>query len=303
MHYSAEQQKSFFNATKKYLAAKNAEALSAKDISTLEDLVRFHEYRYYVLNDPLVSDFEYDQLYKLLEALENKYPDKTSADSPTRRVSSDLIDDFVTVKHLLPMLSLDNSYDADDLIKFDTQVKKLTELNTINYTVEPKYDGGSIALIYEDDKMVRAATRGNGEEGEEITVQARTIKSLPLNAAFSKHGIYRVELRGEVVISKERFKKINKLRADEDLPQLANSRNSAAGGLRTKDPSETARRQLDAFMYQLAYAVDKNGKDKLPSIKSHHDAIDMLGSLGFKVSQGEKRFCKGINEVIEQVNH
>ncbi len=302
MRYTAEQQKSFFDATKKYLAKKNVSELSGDDIHPLEDLVRFHEYRYYVLNDPLVSDFEYDQLYKLLEALEKKYPAKASASSPTKRVSSDLVEDFVTVKHIIPMLSLDNSYDADDLIKFDTQVKKLTELNTINYTVEPKYDGGSIAIIYENDAMVRAATRGNGEEGEEITIQARTIKSLPLSAAFSKHGIYKAEIRGEAVISKERFKKVNKLRADEDLPLLANSRNSASGGLRTKDPAETARRQLDAFIFQLGYAVDKKGKDVLPSIKSHHDAIEMLGTLGFKVSKGEKRLCKGINEVIEQIN-
>jgi DNA ligase (NAD+) len=256
-----------------------------------------------VLNDPLVSDFEYDQLYKLLESLEKKYPAKASPLSPTRRVSSDLTEDFVTVKHVIPMLSLDNSYDAEDLTKFDTQVKNLTELNSINYTVEPKFDGGSIAIIYENDLMVRAATRGNGEEGEEITVQARTIKSLPLSAAFSKHGIYKAELRGEAVISKSRFKALNKLRADEELPQLANSRNSATGGLRTKDPSETARRQLDVFIFQLGYAVDKKGKDMLPSIKSHHDAIDLLGSLGFKVSRGEKKLCKGINEVIEQVNH
>jgi DNA ligase (NAD+) len=303
MRYTTEQQKEFFDETKKYLAIKKPDALSAKDISPLEELVRFHEYRYYVMNDPLVSDYEYDLLYKMLEGLEKKYPDKASSNSPTKRVSSDLTEDFVTVKHVIPMLSLDNSYDADDLIKFDTQVKRLTELNTINYTVEPKYDGGSIAIIYENDKMVRAATRGNGEEGEEITVQARTIKSLPLNAAFSKHGIYKAELRGEAVISKTRFKEVNKLRAEDDLPLLANSRNSAAGGLRTKDPSETARRQLDAFIFQLGYAVDKSGKDVLPSIKSHHDAIDLLGTLGFKVSKGEKKLCKGINEVIDQVNH
>ncbi|MEO6133156.1 MAG: NAD-dependent DNA ligase LigA, partial [Saprospiraceae bacterium] len=303
MQYSSDQQKAFFEDTKKYLSVKNADALNAKDIEQLEDLVRFHEYRYYVMNDPQVSDFEYDQLYKLLQALEQKFPGKASPDSPTRRVSSDLIDDFVTVKHIIPMLSLDNSYDEADLIKFDTQVKKLTELNSINYTVEPKYDGGSIAIIYEDDKLTRVATRGNGEEGEEITVQARTIKSLPLSAAFSKHGIHKVELRGEAVISKARFKEVNKQRADDGLPLLANSRNSASGGLRTKDPSETARRQLDAFIFQLGYAVDKKGKDVLPSIKSHHDAIELLGTLGFKVSKGEKRFCKSIDEVIEQINH
>ncbi|MDQ3016981.1 MAG: NAD-dependent DNA ligase LigA, partial [Bacteroidota bacterium] len=235
--------------------------------------------------------------------LERKYPDSSSTLSPTKRVSSDLTDDFASVEHQIPMLSLDNSYDADDLIKFDTQVKKLTERDKINYTVEPKYDGGSIALIYENDLLIRAATRGNGVAGEEITVQSKTIKSLPLKAAFSSKGIFKAELRGEAVISKERFKQVNKYRADEGLALLANSRNSAAGGLRTKDPSETARRQLDTFIFQLGYAVDKNGKDVLPSIKSHHDAIEILGSLGFKVSKGDKRLCKGIDEVIEQINH
>lgn len=303
MRYTADEQKQFFADTKKYLGVKHAGDLSKKDIGVLEDIVRFHEYRYYVLNDPLISDFEYDQLFKLLQALESQHPESASLLSPTKRVSSDLTDDFATVRHLIPMLSLDNSYNADDLIKFDMQVKKLTERNNINYTVEPKYDGGSIALIYEDDLLVRTATRGNGTEGEEITVQSKTIKSLPLKAAFSSKGIFRAELRGEAVISKERFKQINKKRAEEGLTSLANSRNSATGGLRTKDPSETARRQLDAFIFQLGYAVDKKGKDMLPSIKSHHDAIDLLGSLGFKVSKGEKKLCKGIEEVIEQVNH
>src|SRR5687767_1496425 len=268
MRYTAEQQKVFFNETKKYLAVKNVNDLTAKDISPLEELVRFHEYRYYVLNDPLVSDFEYDQLFKLLEAAEKKFPKEASDLSPTKRVSSDLTEEFATVKHLVPMLSLENSYDEEDLTKFDTQVKKLTEVDKINYTVEPKYDGGSIALIYEDDLLVRAATRGNGVEGEEVTINAKTIRSLPLRAAFSSKGIFRAELRGEAVISKERFIKINQQRADDGLTLLANPRNSAAGGLRTKDPMETARRQIDAFIFQLAYAVDKKGKDLLPSIKS-----------------------------------
>ena len=303
MRYTAKQQQAFFEDSKKYLAHHDVAQLATSDLNPLEELVRFHEYRYYVLNDPLISDFEYDMLYKMLEALEHKFPENISPTSPTKRVSSDLTEDFATVTHLIPMLSLDNSYDADDLIKFDTQVKKLTERDDIIYTVEPKFDGGSIAVIYENDFLVRTATRGNGEQGEEITIQSRTIKSLPLAAAFSSKGIYRAEIRGEAVISKERFKAINKFRADEGLTLLANSRNSAAGGLRTKDPSETARRQLDAFIFQLGYAVDKNGKDVLPSIKSHHDAIDFLGNIGFKVSRGEKKLCKGIQEVIDQCNH
>jgi len=303
MRYTTLQQQGFYEGSKKYLGHKDETTLLPADLPILEDLVRFHEYRYYVLNDPLISDFEYDRLYKLLEALEKKHPASASPTSPTKRVSSDLTEDFATVTHLIPMLSLDNSYDAEDLNKFDAQVRKLTERENITYTVEPKFDGGSIALIYENDMLVRAATRGNGEMGEEITIQSRTIKSLPLEAAFSSKGIYRAEVRGEAVISKERFKAINAFRAEEGLSLLANSRNSATGGLRTKDPSETARRQLDAFIFQLGYAVDKNGRDVLPAIKSHHDAIDFLGNIGFKVSRGEKKLCHGIQEVIDQCNH
>jgi len=300
MRYTTQQQKTFFDQTKKYLDVKDASKLKEADIPKLEDLARFHEYRYYVLSDPLVSDFEYDQLYKMLEALEKKFPNSASPNSPTKRVSSDLTDDFVTVQHLTPMLSLDNSYDETDLVKFDTQVRKLTDLHEIVYSVEPKYDGGSIAVVYENDKLTRTATRGNGTEGEEITIQSRTIRSLPLEAAFSSKGITRAEVRGEAVISKKHFKEINDWRADEGLSLLANSRNSASGGLRTKDPSETARRQIDAFIYQLGSAVDKNGRDVLFSIRSHHDAIDFLGSIGFKVTTGGKRLCKGIQEVIEE---
>lgn len=302
MHYSKERQKELFEQTQKYLKAE-VSTLTTADLRPLEEIVRFHEYRYYVETDPLITDFEYDQVYKLLEALEAKYPADVHADSPTQRVSSDLVEDFNTVAHIIPMLSLENSYNAEDLKKFDQQVKKLTGQKEIVYTVEPKFDGGSIAMVYENDRLVRAATRGNGVEGEEITVQARTIKSLPLQAAFSKKGIYKAEIRGEAVISKERFSAINKQRAEEGLTLLANSRNSAAGGLRTKDASETARRKLDAFIFSLGYAVDKNENDKLIDIGSHHDAIDFLDSIGFKVSRGEKKLCKNIEEVITQCDH
>ncbi len=303
MRYTKAEQQALFDATKHYLQHPDLQHCTAADLGPLEDLVRFHEYRYYVLDDPLISDYEYDRLYKLLEALEKAHPDKASADSPTRRVSSDLTSEFETVAHLTPMLSLDNSYDADDLRKFDTQVRKLTGEEKIAYTVEPKFDGGTIALIYERDQLIRAATRGNGAQGEEITLQARTIRSLPLEAAFSAKGIYRAELRGEAVIAKARFKAINKWREDEGLTLLANARNSATGGLRTKDPAETARRQLDTFIFQLAYAVDADGNDLMPSMKSHHDSIDFLGSIGFKVSRGEKKLCHGIDEVIRQCEH
>src|SRR5215212_651643 len=142
------------------------EKISTKDIEPLREVLRFHEYRYYIQNDPLVSDFEYDQLYKALEGLEAGNPDLITPDSPTQRVGKSLTKDFPTVQHLVPMLSLQNSYDSDDLVGFDRKARELTGMEVIEYCVEPKFDGASISLIYEGDKLVRGATRGNGVQGD-----------------------------------------------------------------------------------------------------------------------------------------
>src|SRR6186713_2796691 len=136
--------------------------ISTKDLESLRDVLRFHEYRYYILNDPLISDFEYDQLYKTLEKIEAENPKLITKDSPTQRVAKGLTKDFPTAWHLVPMLSLSNSYNSDDLIDFDRKARELTGKNVIEYCVEPKFDGGSISLIYEDDMLVRGATRGDG---------------------------------------------------------------------------------------------------------------------------------------------
>ena len=186
---------------------------SADSVSELADLMRFHEWCYYVNNQPVVSDYEYDQLYKLLERLEQEHPDQINPDSPTQRVGSDLSPDFETVEHLVPMLSLANSYNAEDLNDFDEQIRKLAlipEGEDIEYVVEPKFDGGSVALVYEGDKLVRGATRGNGTQGEEMTPNARVMRSIPLTAPFSERGIHKAELRGEVLIRKDNFDRINK---------------------------------------------------------------------------------------------
>ncbi|MDX1479759.1 MAG: NAD-dependent DNA ligase LigA, partial [Saprospiraceae bacterium] len=293
--YSSQDEKALFALSKQLLSGDTGDV--ATTIADLRRVINFHEWKYYIQNNPSISDFEYDQLYKKLESLEQSHPELVTPDSPTQRVSSDLTEDFPTVEHIVPMLSLDNSYNAEDLVKWDEQVKKLTGEEEIEYVVEPKFDGGSIAIIYEDDQLARAATRGNGQAGEEMTPNARTIKSLPLHAAFSRHGIHRVELRGEAVIRKDRFALLNKEREAEGLPILANARNSATGALRTKDPQETARRRIEAFVFQMGYAVDSDGNDKLPDIRDHNSAIEMLSSLGFKVSQAGRRVCKTIDEV------
>src|SRR5690606_17988638 len=247
--YNPAQQRELAELSKQLLQ----DALSAEPVERQMELLRsvlvYHEWRYYVLHSPVISDFEYDLLYKKLEALEEQYPELITQDSPTQRVSNDLTEGFAAVPHLSPMLSLDNSYNADDLNDFDTQIKKLCllkETDEVAYVVEPKFDGGSIALVYEDDRLVRGATRGNGILGEEITANAKVIRSIPLKAAFSKYNIKKAELRGEVLIRKDNFEKINKKRAEEGLEPFANARNSAAGGLRIKDPKETAQRGLEA---------------------------------------------------------
>jgi DNA ligase (NAD+) len=298
--YTAEKQQVFTDLSKKFLNTK----AEKQDIETLREVLVFHERKYYIDDNPLISDFEYDQLYKQLVALEETYPDLITPDSPTQRVSNDLSGDFPPVQHTVPMLSLDNSYNEDDLNDFDTSIKKLCGLDSdtsIEYTVEPKYDGGSIALLYENDLLVRAATRGNGTFGEEMTPNAKSMSSIPLKALFSSHGIVKAELRGEALIRKDNFERINAEREKEGLTLFANPRNAATGGLRTKDANETRKRGLEAFVYQLAYAVDKAGNDVLPALESHFAGIELLGSLGFKIPKEEKKLCKNISEVHQFV--
>src|SRR5436190_10961500 len=210
--------------------------VSGKEIENLRRILRFHEYMYYILNDPLISDYEYDQLYKQLEQLEKDHPESITPSSPTQRVGSSLNATFPTVQHLVPMLSLDNSYNEEDLVDFDRKARENTGLEEIEYCVEPKFDGASISLIYEDDLLTRGITRGNGVEGEEITTNIKQVRSIPLSASFSEYNIQLAEIRGEVLMSKSSFKKYNDLMEEEGLPVLANPRNAASGSLRIKDP-------------------------------------------------------------------
>ena len=298
--YSKKEQQIFNKQTKELLA--KVTSLDKDDLEVLRSDLVYHEWRYYVLNEPLISDFEYDSLYKALEAIEEKYPELITPDSPTQRVSNDLTSDFPSVPHLVPMLSLGNSYNLEDLQDFDTQIKKLALLpegEDVAYSVEPKFDGGSVAVVYENDLLTRGATRGNGTLGEEITNNIRTISSIPLKAAFSKHKIQKAELRGEVLIQKENFKKINKEREEEGLSVFANPRNAATGGLRMKDPKEVTKRGLVAFIYQLGLAENETGDDQLKKFESHFEGIKFLGSLGFKVPTKESKLCKNIREVFE----
>lgn len=297
--FSAKEQKQKYELSKSFL---KSETISPLDIGLLRELLRFHEWKYYVQNDPVLSDFEYDHLYKKLEALEKDNPSLITLDSPTQRVASDLNEDFAPVRHTVPMLSLGNSYNAEDLYDFDKQIKKLINLNpdaAVEYCVEPKFDGGSIALVYENDYLVRGATRGNGIMGEEMTPNAKAIPSIPLKAEFSKLGIAKVELRGEALIRKDNFEIINKERANQGENLFANPRNAATGGLRMKDPNETRKRGLEAFIYQVGYAVDENGVDMLPTLKTHNKVIEMMGELGFKIPVSQRTVVKNIKGAID----
>ncbi|NND09442.1 MAG: NAD-dependent DNA ligase LigA [Saprospiraceae bacterium] len=298
--YESGDEQALFQLTQQYLDS--VQKTDNQQVEDLHTIIKFHEWKYYVLNSPIISDFEYDQLYKQLEALEAAHPDLITKASPTQRVSSDLTSDFETVAHLTPMLSLANSYNAEDLREFDQSIHKALDLEMdeqVKYTVEPKFDGGSIALVFEDDQLIRAATRGNGEKGDEITSNARTIRSIPLEASFSDLGISRIELRGEVIIRKENFKSINEMRSQEGIAVFANPRNAATGGLRMKDPSDAAKRGLEAFIYQISRIdwINDTGTDS--SLASHWARMNALQQLGFKVPTIERKLCLGIDAVID----
>ncbi len=291
------EQQSLDLQSKTALYMKQLPSIPETEVEELRDVLRFHEYRYYVLDAPLIADFEYDQLFKALEALEKKHPELIRPDSPTQRVANGLNSAFPTVAHLVPMLSLDNSYNAEDLVDWDRRVREGAKIQQIEYSVEPKFDGASISLIYENDLLVRGATRGDGVQGDDITTNIRQIRSVPLSAKFSKYGITQIEIRGEVLLTKKHFKAFNDKLAEQNLPPLANPRNAASGSLRIKDPEEVRRRNLEAFLYHVSYHVDQ-GNQIPEALQSHSASLDLLWELGFRSPAKEKRVFSGIDEVI-----
>ncbi len=276
-----------------------------KHIDELRGVLRFHEYRYYISNNPLISDYEYDQLFKLLETVEKDHPDLITKDSPTQRVGSSLNESFVTVQHLVPMLSLENSYNAADLEDFDRKAREASGLSEIEYCIEPKFDGASISLIYENDLLTRAATRGDGVEGDDITTNIKQIRSIPLSAAFSKYGIQQIEIRGEIIMSKISFVQYNEWLEEQGLSPVANPRNTAAGSLRIKDPKEVGRRNLDAFLYHVSYFTkNKNAESPLSnSLETHSNQLSMLWDCGLRSPEKEKKVVAGIQQVIDYIQN
>jgi DNA ligase (NAD+) len=295
--YSTDSTKQLQQTTTQLLQLLTTQGMDATKTEDLRNVLRFHEYRYYVLNDPLISDYEYDQLYKALEKIEAADPSIITPDSPTQRVAKGLGNDFKKVQHLVPMLSLENSYNADDLIDWDRKAKEASGLDTIEYCVEPKFDGASISLIYENDLLTRGATRGDGTEGEEITTNIKQIRSIPLSATFSSYGIKQIEIRGEILMSKKNFKAYNDQLAEENLPPLANPRNAASGSLRIKDAKEVARRNLEGYIN-----MNDDETKQYPELQTHSGALKMMWELGFRSPEKEKKICKGIQEVIDYCN-
>lgn len=255
--------------------------------------IRHHEYLYYVLDAPEITDAEYDRLMVRLREIESQYPEDVPEDSPTRRVGGKVSPEFTEVRHLTPLLSLSNAFSAEELRAFDERVHNgLPEGSKVEYVMEPKIDGLACSLIYEHGRLVRAATRGDGTVGENVTANVRTIRSIPL-VLKAPEGVEIPELldvRGEVYMPRHEFMRLNEERAEAGESEFANPRNAAAGSLRQLDPKVTAQRALSFF----AYYVGDGARDK------HSDSLAMLASLGFKVSENYQ-VVQNIDEALTYI--
>ena len=264
------------------MATTNIPDSAFQQVAELREQLNHHNYRYYVLDSPEISDAQYDALIRELRALEAEHPELVTPDSPTQRVGAAPAEGFTQVAHPRPMFSLGNAFDDDEFMAWHQRVSDLLEGETFDMVCELKYDGLAVALTYEDGVFVRGATRGNGTVGEDVTLNLRTIKSIPLRL-LSKDVPHRLEVRGEVYFPKSLFAKFNEERAARGEQTYANPRNTAAGSLRQLDPRSTAERPLDIFIYSLGYA---EGGD-MPAY--HWEMLQYLKRLGFKVSADSRR--------------
>jgi DNA ligase (NAD+) len=262
-------------------AAKDVE----KKIGTLREKIRHHEYLYYVLDSPEISDAEFDKLMQQLKDLEAEHPALVTPDSPTQRVGGKPREGFVKVRHSTPMLSLDNTYSEEELRGWERRVHELTGRSDVDYVCELKLDGMSLALVYEDGRLARGVTRGDGSVGEDVTLNVRTVRSIPLIVDKSKlkqAGIPAdFEVRGELLMPTAAFKKVNEERERKGLPTFANPRNFTAGTVRQLDANVTAERRMDFFPYILL----ENGRTYFDR---HSKTLGALGTAGFKVNRNHK---------------
>jgi DNA ligase (NAD+) len=246
-------------------------------IDSLKETLRKHDYAYYVMAQPTISDYEYDMLMKELEALEKKYPQFITPDSPTQRVSGQPVEGFKTIVHPIPMLSLANCYNEADFREFDQRVRKALPDEEIEYVVELKIDGVAISLHYQEGKLHHGVTRGDGFQGDDVTSNVRTIKSVPLTLNTDNPELLNIEVRGEVFLSKKAFQKINQEKENNGEELFANPRNATAGSLKLLDPKIAASRQLDIFIHSLG---------KMPDIsaRTHFDTLQVLKKAGLKIN-------------------
>jgi DNA ligase (NAD+) len=299
------------------LSSKNA------DIDSLREEIRHHEYRYYVLDDPEISDAEFDRLMNELKKLEAAHPELITPDSPTQRVGGKPREGFVKVAHSAPMLSLDNAYSEEELRDWEHRVHELSGRDDIEYVCELKLDGMSLALRYEDGKLVRGITRGDGSTGEDVTSNVRTVRSVPLSIShdkLKKAGIpLDFEVRGEMLMPIASFKKMNEERARQELSQFANPRNATAGTVRQLEPSITAQRRLDYFAYMLiASPADRTGEGARRSttrdsggagalarattiFPNHWQTLNALDDAGFKVNP-RRALASNFEEILQFIN-
>jgi len=260
-----------------------------REVERLREEIETHDYRYYVLNAPVISDAEYDRLVRRLQEIERQYPELVTPDSPTRRVGGEPADGFAEVRHIVPLLSLQNAFERREVEEFDARVRRLLGAEgPVRYVVEHKIDGLSVALVYEDGRLSTGATRGDGQVGEDVTRNLMTVRSIPLR--LREHVRGRLEVRGEVFMPVKAFERLNEAREEAGEPPFANPRNAAAGSVRQLDPKVTAERSLDSFIYAVA-------SPETLGLRAHSEALEALARLGFKVNPNYV-VCEGVDEAL-----
>ena len=264
-------------------------------IEQLRNELREHNHNYYVLDNPTISDYEFDVKLKELQDLEAKHPEYFDANSPTIRVGGRITKKFDTVEHRYRMYSLDNSYSKEDLLDWETRIQKILDTDDISYTCELKYDGASINITYTDGKLVRAVTRGDGFEGDDVTTNIKTIKSVPLQLKGNYPKDF--DIRGEIMLPIDGFHKMNELRVANGEEPYMNPRNTASGSLKLQDSSETASRPLECYLYNLK--IKDSGETK---INTQFESLELARTFGFKVPDHAKN-VKSIDEIIAYVSH
>jgi DNA ligase (NAD+) len=269
------------------------ETAARNEIEALSEAIRKHNYNYYVLSKPAISDFEFDGLMQRLNELEKEYPALAAPDSPTRQVGGDITKEFLQVEHSFPMLSLSNTYSEEEIREFDERTRKV--LGTApEYVCELKIDGVAIGLTYRQGKFIRAVTRGDGVKGDDVTTNVKTIKSIPLRL-HGKEFPDAFEIRGEIYLPHASFERINRLREEEGEDPFANPRNAASGSLKMQDSSEVARRGLDCFLYYLP------GPATTSMFRTHYESLAAARTWGFKVSDYVV-ICNTIEDILDYID-